>query len=84
LIPLLKKIGSRRFRRFLIDLLPSKRVRKLKNIIDIMDNTSREVFERKKASLSEDGEVVSEQVHEGKDIMSVLCKFRVPLVSVIL
>jgi len=73
-IPLLKKIGSPRFRRFLIDLLPSKRVRKVKNIVDIMDNTSKAVLEMKKASLFQGDEVVSEQVHVGKDIMSVLLR----------
>jgi hypothetical protein len=79
LIPLLKKIGSPRFRRFVIDLLPSKRVRKMKNIVDIMDKTSKSVLERKKASLSQDDDVVSEQIHEAKDIMSVLCRFLPPL-----
>jgi hypothetical protein len=74
-LPLLKKIGSRRFRRFVIDLLPSKRVRKVKNIVDLIDHTSKEILERKKASLSQDNEVISEQIHESRDIMSLLCKF---------
>ena len=53
--------------------LPSKPVRALVDIVDIMDHTSREILERKEALQKGDAEV-SQEVGEGKDIMSVMCE----------
>ena len=52
--------------------LPSKPVRALVDIVDIMDHTSREILERKKEALQKGDAEVSQEVGEGKDIMSIL------------
>lgn len=55
-----------------MDLMPWKNIRKLRDIIDIMDKTSAEIFEGKKRALEEGDEAVSKQVGQGKDMMSIL------------
>lgn len=71
-LPTLVKLGPPRFRRFLVDLLPFKNVRKLRDIIDIMHETSVEIFESKKRALQEDDEAVMRQMARGQDIISIL------------
>lgn len=48
-------------------------MQELREIIDIMYNTSVEIFEAKKKALEEGDEAVERQVAKGKDIMSILC-----------
>ncbi|KAG5653540.1 hypothetical protein H0H81_012349 [Sphagnurus paluster] len=72
LLPTIVKIGTPKFRRACLDLLPYKAALKLKNIVDILDKTSIEIFQAKKESLERGDEAVQEQV--GKDIISVLMK----------
>ena len=43
-LPTLVKLGPPRFRRFLVDLLPFKNARRLRDIVDIMHNTSVEIL----------------------------------------
>jgi hypothetical protein len=73
--PHLVRVSSGRFRRFLVDHAPSQNFRKLRDIVDIMDRTSKSVFEAKKAALSQGDEVVTQKVGIDKDIMSVLRQF---------
>lgn len=56
----------------MVDVLPWKSIRKLRDIIDIMHNTSTEIFDAKKKALEEGNEAVSKQVGQGKDILSIL------------
>ena len=42
--------------------------------MDTMHRTSVEVFESKKRALAAGDQALKEQVGEGKDLMSVLCK----------
>jgi hypothetical protein len=69
----LVKLGPPRFRRFLVDLLPFKNARRLRDIIDILDNTAKEILEVKKRAIQEGDDAIAEQVGHGKDIISVLC-----------
>lgn len=56
----------------MIGIAPFHRLRQLRDIVDVMDNTSKTVFANKKAAVTQSTEVVSELVGDGKDIMSVL------------
>ncbi|KAF8966257.1 cytochrome P450 [Flammula alnicola] len=74
LLPPLSRIGPRKFRRFVVDILPWKNVRELRDIVDILYNTSVEIFESKKKALAEGDEALANQVGQGKDIMSILLR----------
>jgi hypothetical protein len=71
-LPLLAKLGPPRFRRFLVDLLPSKRIRRLRDISDVMHETSINILESKNRALHEGDEAVVKQVGSGRDIISIL------------
>jgi hypothetical protein len=75
LLPFLVQIGSRPFRRFLYNLVPSQRMRKVQRVADTMYSKAVQIFEGKRRALLEGDAVVKEQVGEGKDIMSVLRAF---------
>jgi hypothetical protein len=72
LLPTLVKLGPPKFRRFLVNLVPFKNVRELRDIIDVMYNTSVEILEAKKRALMEGDEAVARQIGRGKDIISIL------------
>ncbi|KAF9466558.1 cytochrome P450 [Collybia nuda] len=74
LLSSLVKIGTPRFRRLIVDVLPWKSLQKLRDIVDIMHNTSTEIFEEKKKALEEGNEAVLKQVGRGKDILSILMR----------
>ena len=74
LLPTISKIGTPRFRRFMLTLVPWKALQELKEISDMMHKTSLEIFESKKQALLEGDEAMAKQIAQGKDIMSVLCK----------
>lgn len=80
-LPTLVKIGTPRLRRLIVDVLPWKSIRKLRDIIDIMHNTSTEIFDAKKKALEEGNEAVSKQVGRGKDILSILSARKSSLVA---
>jgi len=66
------RLGTQRFRRFLVDKAPWKMVKDMKAIIDILHNTSVEIFESKKHALQEGNEGLADQIGRGKDIISIL------------
>jgi len=68
------KIGTPKFRRFVMDLLPWKNLHDIRDIVDILHNTSVEIFEAKKKALEEGDEAVAQQIGRGKDIISILLK----------
>jgi cytochrome P450 len=63
-LPYLTKIGSPKFRRFMVDIIPFKRLHKMRDISDTITKTSKQIYEQRKAEMM--GGI------EGKDIMSVL------------
>ncbi|KAF5313993.1 hypothetical protein D9611_006969 [Ephemerocybe angulata] len=67
------KIGTPRFRRWVVDTVPWKAVHEVRDMIDVMHNTSVDIFEATKLSLAR-GEDPSERIGGGKDIMSILIK----------
>ncbi|KAF8905032.1 cytochrome P450 [Gymnopilus junonius] len=71
------KIGSPKFRRWLIGVVPSKALHQLRDISDILHNTSIEVYESKKRALAAGDEAVAAQIGQGKDILSILMRANV-------
>jgi hypothetical protein len=72
LLTTLVKLGPPRFRRFLVNFLPFESVRQLRDIVDMIHNTSVKIFEAKKRALKEGDEGVVNQIGRGKDLISIL------------
>ena len=71
-LPWLVKVGNAAFRKFAAKYIPWKEWQNLVGIVNVMDHTSRHVFDSKKRALEMGDEAVLKQVGEGKDITSVL------------
>ena len=56
-----------------MDLVPSKAVRRLRDIIDIFHETSVEILETKKEALRKGDQALAAQIGQGKDVISILC-----------
>lgn len=69
LLPTLKKIGPPSFRRFMVNLLPYKALHDLRDVADVLYQTSSDIYHSKKASLESDE---LDGVSRGRDIMTVL------------
>lgn len=67
------RIFSPSTQRRLIGWLPWKKLHELRDVVDVMHETSVEIFEAAQKALKEDDEYSSRRVGRGKDIMSVLC-----------
>lgn len=74
LLPYVIDIGPPWLRRKILELIPHKGLQELKAIVDTMHRRSVEIFEQKKRALEKGDEIVTQQVGEGKDIMSILCE----------
>ncbi|OBZ77377.1 hypothetical protein A0H81_02561, partial [Grifola frondosa] len=74
IMPVLPMIGSAAFRRKIVDMIPSKRVQKLKTIVDTLDRRSKDIYQQKKVALEKGNKALLQQVGEGKDLMSILLK----------
>ena len=68
-------LGPAWFRRAIVDMIPVKQVQRLKNVVDVMHKRSVEIVTEKKAALQRGDEVLTQQVGEGKDVMSILRTF---------
>ena len=66
-----ENIGSPKFRRAVVDLVPWGTLHQARDMVDVMHNTSVEIFEKTKQSLKESGDF-SARHGRGKDVMSVL------------
>lgn len=75
-LPFLVKLGPPALRRFVAEHAPIKAVRRLVEIVDVMDRTSVEVLTNKKAALAQGDAAVMKQIGQGKDIMSILSASR--------
>jgi hypothetical protein len=70
-------------RKLFVDINPSKTLHRVRDIVDIMDETSRDIFAKKKTALAKGEDAILSQTGQGKDIMSVMstfifCLMRVP------
>ncbi|KAK0199521.1 cytochrome P450 [Desarmillaria ectypa] len=66
--PFLSRLGSPRFRRWLVEWTPNKAVQKVKSISDVMHDTAREILMAKREKIGREG------VKGHRDIISVLLK----------
>ena len=76
LLPYVWWIGTKSFQRRVVEALPSKNVQRLKEIADVMHARSVLIFNEKKAALEKGDDALRQQVGEGRDVMSILCKSR--------
>ncbi|KAI5121966.1 hypothetical protein M0805_002036 [Coniferiporia weirii] len=74
LLPPLVKIGSPAFRRKVLEWIPSRRVQTMRKVVDIMEETSEDIYSKKKIALERGDKAVVDQVGMGNDIMSILLK----------
>ncbi|OBZ73188.1 hypothetical protein A0H81_06898 [Grifola frondosa] len=74
LLPVLDKIGSPKLLRRLLEVTPYPRLQRVREIVDVMDCKSQEIFQEKKLALERGDEALMQQVGEGKDIMSRLLR----------
>ena len=70
----LVRIGTPKFRRFILNLIPWKALHQLRDISDVVHNTAVEIINSKKRALADGDEAVARQIGQGKDILSVLSK----------
>ncbi|KJA16173.1 hypothetical protein HYPSUDRAFT_47597 [Hypholoma sublateritium FD-334 SS-4] len=73
LLPL-SKVGTPKFRRWIVDTIPHSNLHELRDIVDVIYNTSIDIFEGKKKALDDGDEDLANQVGRGKDIMSILMR----------
>ncbi|KAF5316966.1 hypothetical protein D9611_003971 [Ephemerocybe angulata] len=74
LLPPLSKIGTPRFRRFLLDIVPWPKLHAIRDMVDVMDATAKEILGQAQKSLKAGDEVVKARVGSGKDILSILLR----------
>ncbi|KAJ6544810.1 cytochrome P450 [Mycena vulgaris] len=74
ILPWASKIGSARFRRFIVNIFPWQNLHDGRDLLDTMYETAVHIYQAKKKALEEGEEAVSAQIAQGKDIISVLMK----------
>ena len=71
-VPLVVKLGPPRFRRFLLDRLPSKPIQRMKRICNVMHQRSLDIYNEKKAAIERGDQETLIAVGERKDMLSIL------------
>ena len=72
MIPVVRKLGPPAFRRFLLEASPSADLQKIKDTVDVMTDTSNQIFQHKLRALRSGDEKLLQRMGAGKDIMSIL------------
>ncbi|KAI0721447.1 cytochrome P450 [Fomitopsis betulina] len=72
IVPFVHKLGPPAFRRRMIDFIPSAGLKRMRDISDEIQSHARHIYETKKRAMREGDAVVTQQIGEGKDIMSKL------------
>ncbi|KAF8202147.1 cytochrome P450 [Pholiota molesta] len=67
-------LGPASFRRFVVDILPIRKVQDIKSIVDVLHNTSVEILNIRKKALKEGDKAMASQIGQGKDLMSILLR----------
>ncbi|KAJ6544798.1 cytochrome P450 [Mycena vulgaris] len=81
ILPWASKIGSARFRRFIVNIFPWQDLHHARDLIDTLYETAVHIYQAKKKALEEGDEAVSAQIAQGKDIISVLMKDNIDAAS---
>ena len=74
-LPWVYNLGTPRFRRAFVDWCPWGELRRARDMVDVMHQTSVEILEATKMSLKE-GRGIQSRIGRGKDIMSTLGELR--------
>ncbi|KZT70661.1 cytochrome P450 [Daedalea quercina L-15889] len=74
LTPWLVKLGPACFRRRVVEVLPSKNVKQVVEIVDTMEKTSQEIVETRKALLEKGDQALAGLDGAGKDVMTCLLR----------
>ena len=77
------KIGTPKFRRFVMNLLPWKNLHGMRDIVDVLTRTAVDIFEEKKQALEKGDDVVTQQIDKGKDIISILSAYQSRFLDII-
>jgi hypothetical protein len=72
ILPIILRLGTPHFRRFLVENSPLKSIKDVKALADIFHNTSVEIYEAKKHAFQQGNEELAAQIEEGKDVISIL------------
>ncbi|KAJ2926779.1 hypothetical protein H1R20_g10302, partial [Candolleomyces eurysporus] len=74
LLPMLNKIGTPAFRKWVMDIVPWKNLHDIRDIINTMNETAVEIIESKKRAIEAGDDSIARQVGRGKDVISTLIK----------
>ncbi|KAJ7746004.1 cytochrome P450 [Mycena metata] len=74
ILPWASQIGSPKFRRFIVNVVPWKDLHTGRDVLDTMYSTAVHIYNTKKAALEAGDAAVSQQISQGKDIISILMK----------
>ena len=69
------RLGPAWLRRAILDVIPNKAVQRSKDNYDTITRGCSKLFNAKKAAIEAKDENTMQMVDEGKDVMSVLCKY---------
>ncbi|EJD05260.1 cytochrome P450, partial [Fomitiporia mediterranea MF3/22] len=73
-LPFFSGLGPAWLRRIVVRSLPIKRIQRLREIVEVMDKTARLVYAEKCTRLKAGDVAVQAQIHERRDMMSVLLR----------
>ncbi|KAJ7932189.1 cytochrome P450 [Mycena leptocephala] len=74
LLPLLLRTTPASFRRWMIDYIPLRDLWLARDLVNAMEDNSKNILAKKKATISGDDATLLEQIGQGKDIMSLLMR----------
>lgn len=70
-VPWVSNLGSPGFRRFVVKLIPWRKLQYLREMVDVIEQTSLEVLKEKKRVVGAGGDA-SDQLGHGNDLISIL------------
>ncbi|KAL1691089.1 cytochrome P450 [Schizophyllum commune] len=73
-LPKVYNLGPAWLRRAVVNLIPSSTMHTLRDMSDLMWNTSKEIYSQKVAALQAGDAAVEKQVGQGKDLLSLLIR----------
>ncbi|KAI5895540.1 cytochrome P450 [Schizophyllum commune H4-8] len=73
-LPEVYKLGPAWFRRAVVNFVPWRSLHDIRDKVNLIWNSSKEVYTQKKAALLAGDAAVSQQISQGKDIMSLLIR----------
>jgi hypothetical protein len=74
-LPFVYEVGTPKFQRAIINLLPWKALHDVRDMIDTLHNTSVEIVNKTKQAVMEGNASSERRIGRGKDIMSILSSY---------